>query len=623
MPAQNNSQPENNSASPKTDNIQSPPINNQQTPAGGGTENPAKLLHSNNIPITNNSAPPVETTTPANKQAANVSKPPKKAWRKVIILVVIALAIAGGAYGSWFAYQNYFAQTPDKIFWQAWANFELQQKMQVDGSIKISLSNTAKNNPNKNLDIVKNLFTGGNRNSFAADFSTKYDRSAESPISHSKIDISWNNNKIANLEVKQLEKNIFIKPELATSDLLTMFISELQLPDQWIIIDEKSTEELLQNYKPELTEQLDNKNIKIQELVKIIKSNQPFSIEVVDKNDQSLGEAAYLYNLSLIREGFDQTVKDAIKLIDDPERKADLLKEYENLTDDEWNKIKDLKIRIWITKKDQTVRKISLDHTLINETDYPISKIRIQLSLDLQALNKELVVDKPENTITVEEFMENLMKGPREQANNAKRISDIKQIQTALELFYVKNNSYPTAPEGLNLNSSLSFCDPEGFVENKDECRNTVYMNTLPQDPETGSYYYKSVDGQDYEISFSLTQDIGNFKSGQKIATPNGISDAEQILKTTNDVDEKINEEEQLNEEINVDTDEDGLTDDEEKQYGTSYVLQDTDKDGLTDYDEVKQWNTDPTNPDTDADGYSDGEEINNGYNPNGPGKLN
>lgn len=71
------------------------------------------------------------------------------------------------------------------------------------------------------------------------------------------------------------------------------------------------------------------------------------------------------------------------------------------------------------------------------------------------------------------------------------------------------------------------------------------------------------------------------------------------------------------------DTDGDGLTDGEEVNvYKTDPLRADTDGDGLTDGDEVKVWKTDPTKADTDGDGFSDGQEVQNGYNPNGPGKL-
>ena len=71
-----------------------------------------------------------------------------------------------------------------------------------------------------------------------------------------------------------------------------------------------------------------------------------------------------------------------------------------------------------------------------------------------------------------------------------------------------------------------------------------------------------------------------------------------------------------------VDTDRDGLSDEDEALYGTDIRKVDTDSDGLTDRDETKIFETDPLNPDTDGDGFTDGEEVRNNYNPKGEGRL-
>jgi outer membrane protein OmpA-like peptidoglycan-associated protein len=61
----------------------------------------------------------------------------------------------------------------------------------------------------------------------------------------------------------------------------------------------------------------------------------------------------------------------------------------------------------------------------------------------------------------------------------------------------------------------------------------------------------------------------------------------------------------------NPDTDGDGLKDGEEvKRYRTNPLRQDTDGDGLRDGDEVLNYKTDPAKYDTDGDGLPDGEEI-------------
>lgn len=69
-----------------------------------------------------------------------------------------------------------------------------------------------------------------------------------------------------------------------------------------------------------------------------------------------------------------------------------------------------------------------------------------------------------------------------------------------------------------------------------------------------------------------------------------------------------------------VDSDSDGLSDDEESTLGTNPNLIDSDNDGLNDYEEVKIYLTNPLNPDSDGDGYLDGAEVKSGYDPNAVG---
>ena len=53
----------------------------------------------------------------------------------------------------------------------------------------------------------------------------------------------------------------------------------------------------------------------------------------------------------------------------------------------------------------------------------------------------------------------------------------------------------------------------------------------------------------------------------------------------------------------------------------TFELFQDTDSDGLSD-DEEAEYGCDINNPDSDGDGYLDGDEVENGYDPMGEGKL-
>lgn len=65
-----------------------------------------------------------------------------------------------------------------------------------------------------------------------------------------------------------------------------------------------------------------------------------------------------------------------------------------------------------------------------------------------------------------------------------------------------------------------------------------------------------------------------------------------------------------------LDSDNDGLSNEEEFNSGTNAYKADTDEDGLNDFEEIEIYNSDPVNSDTDGDGYKDGDEVKNGYDP-------
>ncbi|MEA1963300.1 MAG: hypothetical protein U9M94_03645 [Patescibacteria group bacterium] len=96
----------------------------------------------------------------------------------------------------------------------------------------------------------------------------------------------------------------------------------------------------------------------------------------------------------------------------------------------------------------------------------------------------------------------------------------------------------------------------------------------------------------------------------------NSGQDADEIKNLTDGAEEENLSREEL------DSDGDGLTDEEEWRLGTAIDNVDTDNDGLFDREEVKVYKTDPRKPDTDGDGYIDGDEVDGGYNPLGSGRL-
>lgn len=100
------------------------------------------------------------------------------------------------------------------------------------------------------------------------------------------------------------------------------------------------------------------------------------------------------------------------------------------------------------------------------------------------------------------------------------RIADLKQIQTALELFYTDQNTYPKWT-GLPLGSGMYSClNASGFT--KANCANP-YMAVVPVDPLGGYFIYSKTSTSSYVVDATLEGSINNLK-GKIYLTPSGLS---------------------------------------------------------------------------------------------------
>ncbi|MFA5134119.1 MAG: prepilin-type N-terminal cleavage/methylation domain-containing protein [Patescibacteria group bacterium] len=113
----------------------------------------------------------------------------------------------------------------------------------------------------------------------------------------------------------------------------------------------------------------------------------------------------------------------------------------------------------------------------------------------------------------------------REKARDSKRLSDLKQVQTALELYYTDQGAYPTAATAVTLGSAAAACfdgSTAGWMA-KEGCT-SPYMGQVPSDPGSNSYSYVSAAGTTYTISATLEGKVGDL-SGAIQLTPAGIAD--------------------------------------------------------------------------------------------------
>ena len=107
------------------------------------------------------------------------------------------------------------------------------------------------------------------------------------------------------------------------------------------------------------------------------------------------------------------------------------------------------------------------------------------------------------------------LQNSRKSANDAKTLADIRQIQTALELYFNDNGEYPLTGEIDNTIATGSF----------------IYMTKVPS-PSTsssgdcgqgGDNYLYSSDGSSYIIQFCINSNTGGLEAGLKVANSGGI----------------------------------------------------------------------------------------------------
>jgi type II secretory pathway pseudopilin PulG len=109
--------------------------------------------------------------------------------------------------------------------------------------------------------------------------------------------------------------------------------------------------------------------------------------------------------------------------------------------------------------------------------------------------------------------------GVRQRARDAQRKSDLRQIQSALELYRADNNSYPASG---NQDGQFPTTCPTKF----DSTDKTVtYMTTVPCDALGGSYTYSTTNvGANYAITACLENANDNQKDTTNVPPCNGTT---------------------------------------------------------------------------------------------------
>ncbi len=110
-------------------------------------------------------------------------------------------------------------------------------------------------------------------------------------------------------------------------------------------------------------------------------------------------------------------------------------------------------------------------------------------------------------------FVARSFTGSKQKAQDARRLTDIKNIATALERYYNQNDGYPAA-----ITAGQALKNPGGTV---------TYLSLVPGDPTNGAAYYYTATGTTYSLAYYLAVGSGSGSgqaAGLYAATPGQVA---------------------------------------------------------------------------------------------------
>lgn len=113
----------------------------------------------------------------------------------------------------------------------------------------------------------------------------------------------------------------------------------------------------------------------------------------------------------------------------------------------------------------------------------------------------------------------------REKSRDAKRVADIKQVQTALELYFADSNGYPAGTALVLGSTNVATLSGAGFTA-AGSATGTTYMGQVPANPAPGGTdytYTQTSAGVSYTLKFTLEGATGGLDLGPHTASPAGI----------------------------------------------------------------------------------------------------
>jgi hypothetical protein len=154
---------------------------------------------------------------------------------------------------------------------------------------------------------------------------------------------------------------------------------------------------------------------------------------------------------------------------------------------------------------------------------YELPKLKTELEKEQNKRVADFKKELKKKNISYEKYIADQTRIAETKARDANRMSDMKQVQTALELYYTDINSYPAGTNAVLGSGNYACLNASGFQAAG--CTNP-YMGRIPMDRTTSSkYVYTKISDNSYSVRFTVEGEINGLK-GNLVLNQSGISSA-------------------------------------------------------------------------------------------------
>jgi len=403
-------------------------------------------------------------------------KKSKNAKWKILIFIIIGILILGGlGYAGYWGYNKYIAQTPEKVLIKSFEKMQNIEILSYEGKIILNTPIDQSDISSDKVDLLGSLFSSSQLDAslvFVGAFDRPDFNNSEDKMKMD-IDLSVGDMFTFGAQIVGLDDVIYFNFNKIPV-MLAMFVDLSSIKDQWIKYES--------NKPLETNLDLSEINQDKEEFKKVLEvfSDNLYKIIII-KEDLGVEEISdaqgkvYHYKLGLDKNGIEKLME-GIKLVVSEERQKSIDEDLKNIKDEDWEKIIKGEVDVWIGKKDYYLKKIIYNTTLSQDE----KEIKLNFGLLFKDFNQPVIIEIPEESISAEEFLQNVMGG---------LMGGLFKNEISPELKDGNENSFDS-PEVLD-------SDADGLT---DEEENNIW-GTDPNNPDTDTDGY--TDGQEVQNGYN------------------------------------------------------------------------------------------------------------------------